>query len=148
MSFSVSQGRSRSADVWGDSFSVLRCWKRSLAWTQIQCPTRTKGVLPSEDEIPFKQIKLNCLRSTKASPARLASTHSATPGEGLHEDIIKLNFHPLGADMCNSQMKNPTTEHNDMVQLRAIFSPQTHPHTRNTTPGQKTASVNSSSLRI
>lgn len=79
--------------------------------------------------MPFKQIKLNCLRSTKASPARLASTHSATPGEGLHEDIIKLNFHPLEADMCNSKMKNPTTEHNDMVQLRAIFfSPNTSTH--------------------
>ena len=31
--------------------------------------------------------------------------------------------------MCNSKMKNPTTEHNDMVQLRAIFfSPNTSTH--------------------
>ena len=51
--------------------------------------------------------------------------HSATPGEGLQEDIIKLNFHPLEVDMCNSKMKNPTTEHSDMVQLCAIFPPNT-----------------------
>lgn len=87
-------------------------------------------MLASEDKIPFKQIKLNCLKRTKALPVRFASKHSATLREGPHSHITRMLSSSISTlqkqRFVTAKLKNYTTEHSDIVQLHIFFLKHIH----------------------